>query len=313
MNRESKKGLVSVIMPVFNREHYVGDALDSILAQTYTNIEIIVVNDGSTDGSLDVLEDYRNRFSDKLLLINQKNQGQVVARNNGIAACSGEFIAFLDSDDLWLPEKLEKQIPLFDDNIGLVYSAVYNVSDNGEIIDITYCNERVRGNAYDQMLTGNKMTGGTVVLSRVAVIEVGLFDQSLSAAENWDLWIRVSKSFFLNYIDEPLVKYRKHDGNMSKDSKLMLSAIEQILNKHCARAKPIAAIESSCNEAWANYEYRKGLHHFAKHEYVSARTCFSSALQLQSDYKDARVRLFRTYLGKRCNAFLAAMKSMVST
>ena len=117
-----KSGLVSVIVPVYNRENYVGETLDSILRQTYQNIEIIAVNDGSTDNSLSVLNSYKEKYPDKITVIDQQNQGQVRSRNNAIMQSKGEYIAFLDSDDLWQPDKLEKQLPLFVDNVARNYS-----------------------------------------------------------------------------------------------------------------------------------------------------------------------------------------------
>src|SRR5438477_3130042 len=109
---------VSVVIPNYNYAHFVGDAIDSVLAQTFADFEIIVVNNGSTDSSLEVLQ----RYEDRIRLFDQDNRGQAGARNRGIEESQGELIAFLDADDVWEPNKLEKQIPLFDDpSVGLVY------------------------------------------------------------------------------------------------------------------------------------------------------------------------------------------------
>ena len=109
MKKSIIKGLVSVVVPVYNRENLVGKTLNSILRQTYPQVETIVVNDGSTDGSLEVLRSYKQNYPEQIVVINQKNMGQALARNNGIKKANGEFIAFLDSDDTWVPEKLEIQ------------------------------------------------------------------------------------------------------------------------------------------------------------------------------------------------------------
>lgn len=307
------KSLVSVVVPVFNRELYICDTLDSILSQTYQDIEIVAVNDGSTDNSLNLLEDYKQRYPEKISIINQSNQGQVAARNAAIAVSRGAYVAFLDSDDLWLPEKLEKQMPLFCDDVGLVYCAVYNIDESGRTVGMTPCETGVRGKAYLRMLTSNQMTGGTVVLSRAAIDAVGSFDESLSAAENWDLWLRVSKRFSIDYVDEPLVKYRKHSGNMSKDHELMMNAIEQILAKHCKCSTITTEEDSACRIARANYEYRNGVHYFSRYECQKARGYFRNALALQPNFKDARARLLRTYLGASGNRLLAAVKAVVSS
>src|SRR5690554_2314431 len=114
--------LVSVIVPVYNRAHLVKETIDSILSQTYKPVEIILINDGSTDNSLSVLKNYERKFPEQVRIIDQENQGQIVARNNGIGIAQGEYIAFLDSDDVWIDDKLERQIPLFETGVGLVYS-----------------------------------------------------------------------------------------------------------------------------------------------------------------------------------------------
>lgn len=116
------KGLVSVIVPVYNRGNLVSETIDSILMQSYEKYEVILINDGSSDDSLSILRDYEQRFPEKIRVIDQQNQGQIIARNNGIKVARGQYIAFLDSDDLWKKDKLERQIPLFKQGVGLVYS-----------------------------------------------------------------------------------------------------------------------------------------------------------------------------------------------
>ena len=208
-------GLVSVIVPIYNRECLVGKTIDSILNQTYRNVEIIAVNDGSTDGSLEVLKQYSNKHPEKIVVVDQQNAGQVRARNNGILHAHGEYIAFLDSDDTWSPQKLAKQLPLFNDDVGLVYCGIHEVGPDDRISYSVPCEADMRGDIYQQLLIKNRMTGGTVVVSRKALDAVGLFDETFQAAENWDLWIRIARLFSVEYVDEPLLNYLKHPGNKS--------------------------------------------------------------------------------------------------
>ena len=306
------KGLVSVIVPVYNREDYVGETLDSILQQTYSNIEIIAVNDGSTDNSLSVLQTYKEKYPDKIIIINQENQGQVRSRNNAIEKANGEYIAFLDSDDLWLPEKLEKQIPLFVDGVGLVYSGIHNIDNDGNILDTELCQQDMRGDIYLKLLIKNRMTGGTVVLRRDVLDKVGLFDTEFAAAENWDLWIRVCKQYAADFVNEPLVKYRKHPGNMSKDGSLMLNIIDNILTEHCSNEPESAEAKAAINKARANYAYRKGIYNISQTDYKAARKNFKETLQLLPGYKDTRSRLFRAYLGPSVNGFIAKTKLLLT-
>lgn len=307
-----KEGLVSVIVPVYNRENYVGETLDSILQQTYKDIEIIAVNDGSTDNSLLVLKEYKEKYPGKIVIIDQQNQGQVKSRNNAIMQANGEYIAFLDSDDLWLPEKLEKQIPLFVNNVGLVYSGIYNIDDEGSIIDTELCQRDMRGDIYLKLLIKNRMTGGTVVLRRDVIDKVGMFDVDFAAAENWDLWIRVCRYYTADFVNEPLVKYRKHPGNMSKDGLLMLNIINDILKKHCSDEPESPEMKAAIDKARANFAYRKGIYYISRTDYKTARENFKETLRLFPGYKDTRSRLFRSYLGPSVNGLISRTKLLLS-
>lgn len=305
-------GLVSVIVPVYNRENYVSEALESILGQTYQNIEIMAVNDGSTDNSLAILKEYQNKYPNKVFVIDQENQGQTRARNNAISQSKGEYIAFLDSDDLWMPEKLEKQLPLFDSNVGLVYCGIHNIDETGKIIDTELCHPELRGNIYNKLLIRNRMTGGTVVIRRDAINRVGMFDVEFPAAENWDLWLRISKLYSVDYVNEALVKYRKHSGNMSQDRMLMLNIIKKILAKHCNEKPSTQEEKAAYSKAHANYAYRMGIYFISERDYRSARRYFREALDLCPNYKDARLRLIRSYLGPGVNEIISKIGRLIA-
>jgi glycosyltransferase involved in cell wall biosynthesis len=180
--------LVSVIVPVYNRAHLIAETVDSILLQTYPDFEIILINDGSNDNSLSVIKEYQKRFPEKIRVIDQENQGQIVARNNGIKEAQGEYIAFLDSDDIWLKEKLEWQLKLFEAGVGLVYSGTEVIDEKGETLRTEPADAAITGNIYAPLLLKNRMTGGTVVVTAEALNNVGVFSTDFKAAENWDLW-----------------------------------------------------------------------------------------------------------------------------
>jgi glycosyltransferase involved in cell wall biosynthesis len=306
----SQQDLVSVIMPVYNRETLVGAAIDSILSQTYPAIEVVLVNDGSTDNSLSVIKDYERKYPEKIVVIDQENQGQVASRNNAIRKANGKYIAFLDSDDLWEPTKLEEQMPLFKENVGLVYSAINNIDESGKIVNAVMCDESVRGNILPQLLVRNQMTGGTVVVLKEALDRVGLFDESFSAAENWDLWIRVCKEYDADLVNKPLVQYRVHPGNMSKDRTLMLGAKEDILNKHCNVNPESEEMARHFNHAKADLAYWKGVYHFSRAEYLESRAYFFEAHRLIPYYEDSTMRIARSYLGKFGNQLIAFVKKI---
>lgn len=308
-----EQGLVSVIVPVYNRAHYVGATIDSILEQTYSNIEIVLVNDGSTDNSLEVLNEYQKQEPAKIVIIDQKNQGQVASRNNAIRQAKGKFIAFLDSDDLWKPEKLALQIPLFGGNVGLVYSGIDNIDEHGKIVSTELCNESIVGNILPQLLIRNRMTGGTVVVTKKALDEVGLFDEAFNAAENWDLWIRVCLKYQAALVNKALVQYRVHPGNMSKDRTLMLAAKEDIVKKHCSNKPENAELEKHYNRAKADLAYWKGVYHFSEMNYPLARQYFYQAHKLIPFYEDSLMRVIRSFLGKSGNKLIATIKRTIKS
>lgn len=301
-------GLVSVIVPVYNREKIVGKTLGSIVAQSYPSVETIVVNDGSTDGTQSVLEAYKERYPGKVVAIDQANAGQVRARNRGIAESRGEFIAFLDSDDTWDEEKLSLQMPLFRGNVGLVYCGIHEVDTNGGIVATVLPEPGLRGDIYRHLLVRNRMTGGSVVVTRKALEEVGLFDESFRAAENWDLWIRISRRFAVDFVDKPLVSYLKHPGNMSRDGERMSHASWSILQKHLPSAPSDPNLKKTYLQAYANYYYQRGVQSFGEYNFAEARRMFIKSWKYRPLYRDSSGRVIRTLLGKQTNLLLAKMK-----
>jgi glycosyltransferase involved in cell wall biosynthesis len=300
--------LVSVVVPVFNRAQYIRSTIDSILEQTYEYLEIILVNDGSTDDSLLILNEYKSKYPHKISVINQKNQGQVVARNNAISMSKGKYIAFLDSDDIWLPNKLELQLPLFRGNVALVYCGVEQINEKGECISRVYCDENIKGHIYLKLVEKNRITGGSVILDRKAIDKVGMFDTNFQVAENWDLWIRVSEYFEVDFVNLPLLKYRVHAGNMSGDSLKMIDVAEKMIIKHCPSINHNSDKMSACQNARANISYRRGLYYFSSYNYKEARKHFKDTLSLSANYGDTKGRLARTYLGRNVNFLLSVVK-----
>lgn len=307
MNKEPK---VSVIIPVYNRSELVKKAIDSVLSQIYKNIEIVVVNDGSTDDTLDVILDYERNYPHRMVIINQDNQGQVVARNRGISESSGKVIAFLDSDDEWLPEKIAKQVPLLTGNVHLVYSGINEVDGDGVILKTVLCDLKIKGDISKYLLVKNRMTGGSVIVTRKALEAVGLFDPKLKAAENWDLWLRISKLYWVDFVNEPMVNYRRHDGNMSGDSELMLNAVKIMLDKHVKNNRK-AIGDEIYNQAYANYYYLNGIVCMADYSCAGARAYYLQANSFCPGYLDVRQRVYRTYLGKTVNRGLAVLKKWI--
>lgn len=300
---------VSVIMPVFNRVSLVSRAIDSVLAQTYKDFEIILVNDGSTDGTGSVLDGYAHNYPCTIKVIHQKRTGQVIARNRAINLASGKYIAFLDSDDLWLPQKLSHQLLLFKKNIGLVYSGIFEIDQNEKIIRKILPQKKMRGNIFYRLLEKNTITGGTVVITREALEKIGVFDPNLKVAENWDLWIRISRDFLVDFVNEPLVKYLKHEGNMSSDVTLMQQGSKAIYDKHLPKTSKDFKMRNAQSRANAYLHYCFGVFAFGNKDYVLARKEFLTCWKYSLFYRDTLLRYFRTYVGIKGNAFISSLRN----
>lgn len=229
--------LVSVIIPNYNYGRYVAAAIDSVLAQTYRNIEVIVVDDGSTDDSEAVLRRYERRIH----IMRQPNRGVSAARNTGIQASRGEFIAFLDADDLWRCEKLDLQLRLFEEpHVGMVHCGVEYIDDNGQSRGSRVSD--LRGHVLGRMAlmrgAGLVGPGSAAVVRRECLDRVGLFDVELTNAEDWDLCRRIACHYEVEAVPEPLVFYRMHPLGQHRSvaafQRDMLRAVERMFSDPAA-------------------------------------------------------------------------------
>lgn len=206
---------VSVIVPAYNAMRYLPLALDSILSQTFQDFEILIVDDGSRDG----IQQWAAQLDEpRVHFFTQENGGSAAARNTGISHATGEYIAFLDSDDLWDPTKLEKQVQLLDQqqDIGLVYAWVATMDAEGVLDGKAYCNSE-SGDVWDSLIEGDLLVcGSTPMIRRACFGEVGLFDVQFAYAQTWEMWLRIAAKYPFQVIPEVLVHYRSHPGNISK-------------------------------------------------------------------------------------------------
>jgi len=252
--------LVSVVIPTYNRARFISQSIESVEQQTFKNYEIIVVDDGSNDNTAELLQ---LRYGKKIVYIRkQDNQGLAAARNTGVEAARGKYIAFLDDDDQWLPEKLEMQVVLMQHNpsLGLAYCNAYLVNESNTLIKEIQGSKR--GYIFDDMLTSNHFGISSVLLQKKVFLETGLFDECLSALEDWDLWIRVSKMYEVDFVNRALVTYRMHSNNMSNNLMNMERSTFMVLDKHWRtiyadkknEQKRNAVYSSHCvNFAWKQY------------------------------------------------------------
>lgn len=205
---------VTIIIPTFNRCSLLNRALDSVYKQSYSNYEVIVIDDGSTDETAEMMQ---QNFPEVKYFI-QNNRGVSSSRNKGLAFATGEWIAFLDSDDEWLPQKLEKQID------AIILEPAFKVCHTEEVwvrdgvqVNQMKKHKKVGGWIFPQCLPLCVISPSSVLIQRSVFEDIGTFDISLPACEDYDLWLRVTAKYPVLYIEEPqIIKYGGHEGQLSQ-------------------------------------------------------------------------------------------------
>ncbi|MEX2144513.1 MAG: glycosyltransferase family A protein [Anaerolineales bacterium] len=223
---------VSVVIPTRNRAQYITKALDSVFAQTFTDYEVIVVDDGSSDTTQQILAPYIREK--KIQYQFQEPSGVSAARNRGVRLAKAAYIAFLDSDDIFMPIKLEKQMYLFRDDpqLGFVHCSFSKFDDQGQDLGVRDTS-RFRGRIYPQMLHewSVLMAMPCMLMRTEAILEVGGFDERMVWAEDLDLWRRIARRFAVGVVAEPLVRVRVHSGSTSFDRGKGAVGFERYLKK----------------------------------------------------------------------------------
>lgn len=229
--------LISVVIPTYNYAIYLPRAIESVLVQTYEHFELIIVDDGSTDNTAAVMEAYKSRYPDRIHYIYQKNGGPNAARNKGIDSAQGEFVALLDADDEWFPDKLAKQISfaLENTNVGMIGCGFRWVKDDGTII----CDGRgesppPRCDLIRYLKIRNFNFGGSsgVLIKKECFRVVGKFDESLKGSEDRDMWLRIANQFEIMNLPDILVVIHYHDTNCHTDHSRMLNSRFKFIDKH---------------------------------------------------------------------------------
>lgn len=227
-NTVTNPPLVSVIIPVYNGRRFIGAAIESALAQTYNPIEIIVVDDGSTDDSVSIVREYQQQ-DDRIQLICQANRGVAAARNTGIQNSKGTYVAPLDADDIWFPDKIEAQVEVMERSgpqVGLVYAWSAAIDESGKCTGSVNANH-FEGQVFANILFGNFVGNGSAPLIRMECFErLGGYCEEFTelgamGCEDRDLYLRIAEEFRYGVVRSVLVGYRHHDSNMSSDDRTM--------------------------------------------------------------------------------------------
>jgi glycosyltransferase involved in cell wall biosynthesis len=227
---------VSVIIPTYRRPELLPRAIASVLCQTFEDFELLIVDDASndnTDQAVKSIPDKRIRYCR-----NEINKGGAASRNRGIREAQSSYIAFLDDDDEWLPEKLELQVALLDQSppeVGGIYAGYEKImSTTGESLGITLPTKR--GDLSYELLLSNPLAGTSALLLRKECFEkVGLFDEELPSYQDYDLWIRISKAFEFDYVNKVLYRYHVHGNKIWTNPQALSKGLDIMVKKHCMK------------------------------------------------------------------------------
>lgn len=231
----NKYFLVSVIIPSYNSGEYLNEAIESVVNQTYRNLEIIVVNDGSSDDTEEIAKEWQRKDKRIRYLKHSRNKGLSTARNTGIKNSKGEYIAFLDADDIWLPQKLSLQIKKVQGpGADLVFSNwyIWEPERNTKIIAFQVDPTQDKKSLLHSLVKRNFGSPSTVFLRKSSLEKVGLFDESLNSSEDYDLWLRFClKDMKIDFIKEPLIYYRRHSKQMTESTYIMRTSRLRVFQK----------------------------------------------------------------------------------
>jgi glycosyltransferase involved in cell wall biosynthesis len=249
-----------VVIATYNYGRYLAGAIDSVLTQTYQDYEIIVVDDGSYDHTREVIKPF---LADRRIeYCVTDHVGQPRAKNAGIRLARGPLIAILDADDIWLPSKLERQVALFDADaqLGVAYTRRLLIDEEGRHLPYTQPPLH-RGDVLDAIFRDNFICHSSVLVRSEVFDRVGLFDESIPMAIDYDLWLRVALHFRFDYVDEPLVKYRTGHANLSQREEERLGIARQImrrfLDEYGGRERVAPAV---VRQSWAETYFHTGYH-----------------------------------------------------
>jgi glycosyltransferase involved in cell wall biosynthesis len=232
---------ISVIIPAYNAERTIRETIESVQRQTFQDFDLIVINDGSKDRTVELVQSIQN---ERLKIFSYENGGLPVARNRGISRATGEFIAFLDADDLWTPDKLELQLTALKQHpeAGVAYSwtCFMDVNEQGEAVSFLPSPQySFKGNVYEKLLVSDFIhSGSNTLIRRQAITSAGEFDPTLRSCEDWDYWLRLATRWHFVVVPKHQIFYRRTPGAMSSKVEVMKEAALIAMDKAYKAAPP---------------------------------------------------------------------------
>jgi glycosyltransferase involved in cell wall biosynthesis len=306
---------VSVIIPTYNRADLIGETVESVLNQTFDDFEIIIVDDGSIDSTKEVV----HRFDGPIKYLYQENHGISFTRNRGFEVSSGDYICFLDSDDVLKPRMLERQVSLLESNsdLGFVYSDYQFINRTGEILPrpaIFHAHPLRRGRIFRFLVYFDFIVMSSILARRGCINEAGLFDSSLEAAEDLDWLLRMASLYETNYVPEQLCLYRRHDGNTP--SARLEAGWAQVIAKHLSDERTKQILGDEWREIYFDLYLNVANYHYNRMSMAVARKYYFNALGFCPSMADGLGifnLILKSYIGERArNIVKRARKAMIA-
>ncbi len=269
---------VSVVIPTWNSAKFIGEALQSVFNQTFKDYEVIVVDDGSTDSTKQVIDGYESEIK----YIFQKQGGPASARNRGIRESLGQYVAFLDADDVWLPSKLESQVRMFRQcpKMAMVFTENFVFNASGLCQNsLGKRRKLMKGDVAKNIFLYSGVVTSTVMVRSEVFNEVGLFEEELQLAEDDNMWIRIAANFEVGLIDEPLIRYRVHPQKISSDKIRLMESVKTSIRLLTKKDKIVRErIERAIPLRLSFVEFDLGYEHFANQKSGEARKAFARGI-----------------------------------
>jgi glycosyltransferase involved in cell wall biosynthesis len=290
--------LVSVVIPTFNMGHYLPQAVGSALEQSYPHVEVVIIDDGSTDETQRVVRQWDG--DPRVRVFRQAKSGQPAALNQGMALSRGNFIALLDADDTWAPHKLARQMPLFKGRpeLGVVYSDYERMDGQGRPLP-KGSTPMHRGWISGALLIENFVPASTTVVRRECFERHGAFDVALKRSHDYEMWLRLSVHYQFDFVPDATLRYRIWSGQMSRDYRARYATGIQIMRDFLDK-NPGAVSHSMARRAWAHtYTGRGDVTLWRGHDWMSALRDYVRALSYQPGYWPAWRAILRSFVTRR--------------
>ncbi len=273
----------------------MAETLDSVIAQTHSDFEVIVVDDGSKDQTLFIVKQYQEKYPEKIRLIQKENGGPASARNVGIKAAFGEYVAFIDADDIWLPDKLKKQVAYFEtqpSQVGLIYTRAKKFDENGIWTrPKKYNREPVKGWIYEHILRDNIIPNLSAMVRKKCFEDVGFFDESLDLIEDHDMWLRIARHYEISFLDEVLCLHREHQLGRSKVFDTTIKRNIGVYEKHLKMVEGDAKLENTIIFYMAQKYYDLGSCYLKEGKMSSAREMFRKSIEMSFLIKTCLIKI----------------------